>query len=501
MTATAAAAAKPGAPVDPEPPRRRATVKDWINRSLLVLIAILVVVAAFVLPRIYDAKYQVRDRGVGAAQPAPVLSPDQEALYVDKTVTSAAHPGAVVEGKDGYYFLGDTQNANFSQAVGRRAYSPAEVDQEAGALRAQQVYLASQGIPLAFVVAPAKWEIYPDKLPAWTDGLPMTHIFDQLRKAYPDLPLVDVRQDLRDARKTADTYSPMNSHWTDYGAAVAFEGIAAWLEKHAQSIGAVPVPKVDGVQTKPDYNNELDPLYGIKGTNPWTVPQYSAPLPGYQLTLAGGQPAQVPGGTAIDASTMPAETSNPAAPNKKRVLVLADSTTTALSPLLAATFAETKMVRHYLDAPGLAPSVPQLVADFKPDLVLYSMTERHFNQPLADGPVWDGANRFTASKDTVASWPQADPDACSGPANLSQPLTCRVDAGTAVALKVTATSDKPADVQLTAGDHKVALHLGSGPSTTYAVLPSQIAKNDIVMTAITAGASANITGVEIRAVT
>lgn len=483
-------------------PVRQGRSKRLLAWVLWTLVAVLVLIAAFVLPRIYEAKYQPQQTGSGPkVTPAPAFAAEQEATYISHTVTDASHPGSVVEGRDGYYFLGDEQNANFSQAVGRRAYSPAEIDQFAGALRAQQVYLAGKGIPLAFVVAPAKWEIYPEKLPEWTSGMPMTHILDQLLEAYPDLPLVDVRDDLKEARDVADTYSPMNSHWTGYGAAVAFGGIAAWLEQHAQSIGDVPVPEIASVQTEPDYNNELDPLFGIKGTNPWTVPVYATPLPGYEVTLHGGEPTPVPGDYAIDITTMPAHTSSTSAPNDAKVLVLSDSSTTGLSGLLATTFAETTMVRSYFDAPELAPSVLQLVEDYKPDLVLYTMTERHLNIPLGDGQVWDGANRFGQSAETLASWPTQNPDACTGPANLSQPLVCRVAAGKAVALKITATSEKPGDVQLTAGDHKVTLHLGGGSTTTYAVLPSQIAQNDIAMTAITPGLAANITGVEIRAVT
>lgn len=501
MSAAKTTTSPPGVPQQvAEADRRGAARPDRrtvVNRVLLTLIAVVVLTAAFVLPRVYENRFDPKDPAAGV--PAPALTAEQEAVFIEQTVTSAAHPGLVVEGRDGFLFLGDAHNANISQAVGRRAYSEAEVNQQIGALRAQQANLASKNIPMAFVVAPAKWSIYDEKLPEWSDGMPKTHIIDQLLAADPGLPIVDVREPLIEAKETADTYSPLNSHWTDYGAAVAWSPISEWLANNAQSVGDVPVPTVEDVETV-DYNNEFESLAGITGANPWTKPVYAEPLGDYQLTVDGGEPQTVPGDTTVDIVQMPATTSNPDAANSSRVLVLADSTATVLSPLLAATFAETLMVRHQFDNPAEQPSVPQLVADFDPDLVLYVVTERHLNVPLSDGPVWDGANRFEQSSQSLASWPAQNPDTCSGPASLSAAFTCRVGAGQAVALQVTATSEAPGDVKLQAGEHTVTLHLGSGETTTYAVLPSQIAKNDIVMTAITPGLSAAITGVEIRAV-
>lgn len=476
----------------------RGGTRKIVNRILLTFIAIIVLTAAFVLPRVYENRFEQSDPEVGVN--APALTADQEGVFIEHT-TTGAHAGLALPGRDGFYFLGDAHNANISQAVGRRAYSDPEIGQFSGALRAQQAYLAAKNIPLAFVVSPAKWSIYDEKLPEWTDGMPKTHIIDQLLTADPELPLVDVRQELIDAKQTADTYSPFNSHWTDYGAAVAWAPIAEWLESHAQSIGAVPVPVIEDVEVLADHDNEFDRMYGIKGANPWTVPVFETELPGYQITTPDGVTNQQEPGTGVEIGNLPATTSSPDAPNDARVLLMVDSTAGGLSPILASTFKETMMVRHYLDIPAMQPSVVQLVEDFQPDLVMYLVTERHLNLPLNDGAVWDAGNRFQASSTILSSWPAGNPTACVGTANLSSALECRVDAGRAVAIKVTATSDAGGDVNLQSGEHNVRLHLGVGSTTTYAVVPSQIGKNDLVMTAITEGLSANITGVEIRAVT
>ena len=472
--------------------------RQIVNRVLLTFIAVVVLTAAFVLPRVYENRFEPKDPEVGVN--APALSADQEDVFLEQTA-AGEHPGLALPGRDGFYFLGDAHNANISQAVGRRTYSQAEINQFSSALRAQQAYLASKNIPLAFVISPAKWSIYDEKLPEWTDGMPKTHIIDQLLTADPELPLVDVRQALIDAKQTADTYSPFNSHWTDYGAAVAWAPIAEWLGTHAQSVGDVPVPVIEDVEVLADHDNEFDRMYGIKGANPWTVPVFETELPGYQITTPDGVTNQHEPGTGVEIGNLPATTSSPDAPNDARVLLMVDSTAGGLSPILASTFKETMMVRHYLDIPAMQPSVVQLVEDFQPDLVMYLMTERHLNLPLNDGGVWDAGNRFEASSTELSSWPTGNPNDCVGASNLTTALECRVDAGRAIAVKITATSDVGGEFNLQSGEHNVALHLGAGSTTTYAVVPSQIGKNDLVMTAITEGLSANITGVEIRAVT
>ena len=180
------------------------------------LVALLVFVAlGWGLPAVYRHRYEPRTLAVSqtgltgpgghfaAAHPVPTAA--QDAAF------AANEPGGdkqtAVLGRDGYYFFGDAYVHNFSEAMGRRYYSPQEVVGTAETLTAQRQWLAARGIAFDFVVAPAKWDIYSDKLPAWTDGQRLPTIYDQLNAYDPNL-LVDLRPALQSGRITGDTYSP-----------------------------------------------------------------------------------------------------------------------------------------------------------------------------------------------------------------------------------------------------------------------------------------------------
>ena len=166
----------------PEAPRRR-RVLHWVVGVVGTLAFVLV---AWVFPAVYHDRYDPATKA--GATPAvvndpawhPVPTPEQDQAYLQQTRTSAAHPGAAVEGRDGFLFLGDDYMANFAQAMGRRYYSREEVQTTVDAEKNRDAWLAKRGIASELFVVPAKWSIYPDKLPAWTDGQVLPHVLDQL---------------------------------------------------------------------------------------------------------------------------------------------------------------------------------------------------------------------------------------------------------------------------------------------------------------------------------
>ena len=339
----------------PEAPRRR-RVLHWVVGVVGVLAFVLV---AWVFPAVYHDRYDPATKA--GATPAvvddpawhPVPTPEQDQVYLQQTRTSAAHPGAAVEGRDGFLFLGDDYMANFAQAMGRRYYSREEVQTTVDAEKNRDAWLAKRGIASEFFVVPAKWSIYPDKLPAWTDGQVLPHVLDQLVTAdaasFPDL-----RPALKQARSTADTYSKLNSHWTQYGAYVGFQAIAARLQKDHPEVGQLAVPTLSGTTTV-DANNEFAAITGAPGPNNWTQPTFAQPLPSYTVVKPDGSRTTVPGTQLLDITQMPLQTESSAAGNNHRALILADSATTSLSPYLAHAFGTTMMVRHWMDVPTQAP--------------------------------------------------------------------------------------------------------------------------------------------------
>lgn len=366
-----------------------------LGRAWAILCIVVVLLAAFVAPRFAapEATSTPRDPGIqapatgpDAATTAPAnWSKDMEQAF-QKATTTAPNTPMGVEGQQGWWFFGDAVNGDISQAVGRRAYSPAETARVVTAVTTLADGLKARGAGLDIAIAPAKWSVYPEKLPAWTDGMPKTHSVDELLKAQPNGPWIDLRPALRQARTTADTYSPLNSHWTDFGGLVGFEAMYSTLRERHPELAALPKVTVTKVDVG-DERNEMEAMVGVKGANPWTKPVLATPPPAYDVIDTSGRRTTKDGGATLDMLEYPLRTEAPTAPNAQRVLFLLDSTSTSLSPYLATTFAHTMMVRHFADEPDKAPGIDALVTDFDPDLVVYVITERHLNAPFLPAPL------------------------------------------------------------------------------------------------------------------
>jgi len=331
-----------------------------------------------------------------------------------------------VVGTDGWVFLGDNFNNNMAQALGRRYYNSNDLDAWYYSIGGQKQWLGSRHIPMLFLVAPAKWSIYPDKLPQWSQGHVGPHIFDQLLAFPQKLPLIDLRPALREARSTADTYSPFNSHWTDFGAWAAWKETAHSLGAMDPKLQGLYVPDINGAVINPNYGSEFLAMINLPKPNPWTMPNLRHPLPDFSIWSDDGSSHVVPGSTLTGLLDLPRNTRNDSATNKLRALVLRDSMGDSLSAYLQSAFYETIQVRHNIDDQRNAPNVPALVAKYKPDVVLYVMTERHLDNILTDGYMWNSANAYdqaVAGGAHVEGSNNPDSLTAHGPIDLTTPAT------------------------------------------------------------------------------
>ncbi|WP_354569144.1 hypothetical protein [Glaciihabitans sp. UYNi722] len=281
--------------------------------------------------------------------------------------------------KDGWYDWGDVQAANFSQALGRRYLTTAEATRWHDHFAALRDSLSALKIPLVIVITPAKWDVYPEKLPDWAQAIRGSGPLDQLLAGYPDLPIVDLRNPLRKASEEHQTYSKTNSHWTDYGAWVGWKSIAACIDATLPATGGLSAPTIDGVSVTADHN-EFAP-YGIADAAPnWTVPDYATPLRPVVVTDHTGAMSTVSGDTPTDLLSLPAETRTESSQTDHTALFVRDSYGNALSIPLQQSFAQTWQVRHNLDStPDTQPDIPALAREYHPDVVILQITERHLN--------------------------------------------------------------------------------------------------------------------------
>ncbi|MEO7433412.1 MAG: hypothetical protein ABIR62_15650 [Dokdonella sp.] len=311
-------------------------------------------------------------------------------------------PASAVVGRWGWLFLGDRFDRNLAQAVGRDALDATQATQWVETASLQRRWLAARGIASMIIIAPAKWSIYPDMLPAWTTAVTKTHSFDRLLEYRATLPLLDLRPTLREARHHADTYSPFNSHWNDYGAYIGWLAITRHLNERVHGLEKLAAPLLSGVAERDD-GNEFAAMLSIERPNPWTTVQLQAPLADVDILDDSGHARKVVGNTSTDLLDLPRTTHTAVARSPMRALVLRDSSGNSLSPYLQDAFADTLQVDQHWAEPNRRPNLPALVQQYKPDVVFWIMTERYLGQPFGDLSYWRSATAFDCARADAGS--------------------------------------------------------------------------------------------------
>lgn len=299
-----------------------------------------------------------------------------EAVFTDHPDTM----GMRVEGREGFDFWGDQQSFNFSQALGRAPWLDEQLSQWLAYFSDLDEKLGQEGRDLIVVVAPAKWELYRENLPEWADNLQgMTHL-EQFLARSGDLPVVDVRDAMQEAKNDAPVYSAVNTHWSPYGAYAAWrqtvDCAGALYPDSVWSQIQAPAPMGVEVGTAP---NEFAPYGNTSTVADWASPVLP-PADPVESTITGtdGASLEGPSDGTVGLLDMPARTESDSGVG--RALIMRDSTGEALAPVWASAFEQTCQVRHNLDYPDNRPDVVSEAEKCDADTVLYVFTERYFAQ-------------------------------------------------------------------------------------------------------------------------
>ncbi len=325
---------------------------------------------------------------LGGAQCRPAVpAPDAEPWIdgdgsAEQVWDDAIDPSApVVAGRDGWAFYNDQIEENFSQGLGRRYLTVGEASAWRDYFGDLADGLAAQDIELVIQITPSATSIYPDMLPEWADGLRGSTPLDQLLASAPGIPVVDARAALLDAAQDDAVFTPVNSHWTDWGGYIGWQAFADCREALWGSTSAVPA--VDGVESDGVFNEFAQ--YGVADATPeWTSPVFAEALPRVTVTTPAGTEER-DGDRVVDLSDLPAETANPQAHSTQTALILRDSMGNALSPFWANEFAVTHQLQHRYDDWSSPPNYRSLVEQYRPDIVIVQLAERHLVNAPAPG--------------------------------------------------------------------------------------------------------------------
>jgi len=275
----------------------------------------------------------------------------------------------VVIGTAGWLFVGQDYGAvEYYRAT--RPFSREQLVWWQHLLEARRAWLAGRGAHYVFVVAPDKHTIYPEFMPAALRPAGSVTRLDQLiahLDAHSDVRILDLRPALREAKAHDPVYEPLDSHWNDLGAWIAYREIVERIAVWFPGLHARPLTDFDR-RWFTGQGNDLAALLSLSDL-----------MPGERLTLVPRSPPQArwletheplpPGSVALSIS----ETDDPTLP---RAVILQDSFGDALRPFLADHFARAVYSRQGRFA-------PELVERERPDVVVHEMVERTL---MADFP-------------------------------------------------------------------------------------------------------------------
>ncbi len=148
-------------------------------------------------------------------------SSELSALSGTRTVSD----GKVVEGRDGFLFMANDNNHVLAQHTGQVRLGAAELEGWRAALEGRTAMLAERGCAHLVLVAPDNHSVYPDKLPADVRPAaerPVHQLTDHLARSGSAVKIIYPLDEILAAKADQLVCSRVDSHWTDYGAFLAY---------------------------------------------------------------------------------------------------------------------------------------------------------------------------------------------------------------------------------------------------------------------------------------
>lgn len=306
-----------------------------------------------------------------------------------------------VLGKDGWIFLGNLHQREIDQVRGEYELAEGHVDKYIKTLAIMQRFAGRRGASLAFCIGPSKAGVYADKLPYPVSGNRKPSVCDQILSAAQraNVPIVDFRQELATARVHAETFSKLDSHWTGYGAAAAWQMLAQALSNLRPGYNFRRIGRVAGTEAVL-REGEFSHFAGGAQME-WPVPVLEMPLPAYKCRI-GGRETRQQGSRAMDLLEYPAEACSEDPASDLKCLYISDSMGVGLSPYLIASFRHVFFRRHHVTAEGTPFNLPGLIHEVKPDVIVFLLAERYLYIPLGDLDQWEAADTFDLSPAAAA---------------------------------------------------------------------------------------------------
>ena len=267
----------------------------------------------------------------------------------------------VLVGRDGWLFFSDGRTVD--DISGTMPFTGAELESWHTLLTGRRDWLRERGIRYLLVIPPDKQSIYPEHLPDWLLARARKpQRLDQFltyMRAHSDVPILDLREALLDAKMIRQVYLRTDSHWNERGAFAAYRRIVQ--EISALGIPATAPDRGEFSETLTDEpGGDLAFMLGQQGTLPETAIPVLSPKPPLQPVEARVQASADPKKrTPVSA---PLISENPLATGK--VVMFRDSFAIALSKFFGHSFGRVAYVwQQNWDKPFIEREKPDIVID------------------------------------------------------------------------------------------------------------------------------------------
>lgn len=275
----------------------------------------------------------------------------------------------VVLGEDGWLFYnpGGVHYNPMADYCGQSTISQEEMEQAAQKLVQARDQLAAAGKEFVVMITPNKECIYSDKIPAEYPKAAEETRCDRLAaylREHTDLSVVYPKKQLLEAIKDYPEYSfyyKTDTHWNYLGAYVGAKALLSELGIEMPELSEISIEKID-------YTGDLA---GMMGLTKYLNYDWDYVVSGYssgkdvQLEFIGenfSDPMKYLGYSAKDA-------------DQRKLCVLRDSYTTAMTPYLTSMFSESVLLHRDI-------YTPELLAEIDADVVVLQVVERQLESFL-----------------------------------------------------------------------------------------------------------------------
>jgi alginate O-acetyltransferase complex protein AlgJ len=141
-------------------------------------------------------------------------------------------------GKEGWLFLADDSNDSLAQHAGTRRFSPSDLESWKALLEHRASQLGERNISYAVLVAPDTHSVYPEYLPGGIPHAkqrPVTQLTEFLDQTASPARVVYPLEEMVSQKPAGLVCSPIDSHWTEFGAFVAYSALMKELSEHVDA--------------------------------------------------------------------------------------------------------------------------------------------------------------------------------------------------------------------------------------------------------------------------